>query len=364
MDKNSLTRHELFSLLSLFFLGSAAVLGGISEAGRASWLAMIIAFAAGCALILLYLQICAQKNSVFGTFLSCFSPKIAVFFATICAVFAIYSSAITISIFLNFTSEAELLTAPKLFIAVFLAITLFFMLRGSISGLGRFAAVIWPISAIFMIASISLAISACDFAELWGIVDAAKLAAGAYSGTVLPYGEAFFAILLLAPCVSGKKARTLGTYSATALCFGLMLATLVKNLCALGLKSMEIHNFPSFTVSGMVPLGSFFQRFEIFIAMNFLICVVFKAVIFLLFAREVFFEMIGSRKAERAKSGMDFALCAVLAVMASIGGAIMLPTVPALFAHLQNYKYIMTFPVIILPIMMFVLQKVRQKLKR
>lgn len=361
MEKSQLSRHELFSILAAFLLGGVSTVGGANEAGNATWIALAIGAAVGTLMVFVYLKTAHGNDTVFAVFSSAFGAKLGAAASAICAATALYCSTISVAIFLHFTSELSFLNTPKLLFATVLAFTLFYILRGGIASFGRFTAMLLPVMVFFIAISVGVAVNICDFSEVVVAVESTrKLFMGAFSASIVPYGEAFFAVAALGICVPAQTERTRASFGALALGAVSIITIFLKNLSALGADALGSFYFPSYNVSSMVSLGSFFQRFEIFTAMNFLIGTICKAAVFLFFAKSLIAPLFNKIKAEKKRENLKKALDASFSIVVCTAAALGFSSIMQLFSHLQYYKFILVVPTIIIPILIVILRRIKR----
>ena len=66
--KEQLTSRQLACLLTLSMLGGVSFIGGANEAGRDTWLALLLGGMAFCPLLLCYLKMLEGQDSIEGMF--------------------------------------------------------------------------------------------------------------------------------------------------------------------------------------------------------------------------------------------------------------------------------------------------------
>lgn len=361
MKTEKLSRHEFFSILSLFFLGGVSTVGGANESGKSTWISLVIGAGVGAVLVCVYLKAVRGNDTIFGIFKGAFGSKIGIAASVICGTTALYCAMISVAIFLHFTSELSFLNTPKLIFAAVLAFTLFYILRGGIASFGRFSAMLLPVMVFFIAISVGVAVNICDFSEIVVAVQSTReLFEGSFSAAIVPYAESFFAISALGICVKSGKERAQASFGALILGAAAIVIIFLKNMSALGFEALGAFYFPSYNVSSMVSLGSFFQRFEIFTAMNFLIGTVCKAAVFLFFAAKIIEPIFGKIKAEKRREKTKICADAALCIIACVVGGAGFGSIMQLFTHLQYYKYILTVPVVIIPILIVILRRLKR----
>lgn len=340
--KEQLTSRQLACLLTLSMLGGVSFIGGANEAGRDTWLALLLGGLAFCPLLLCYLKMLEGQDSIEGMFCRAAGRRAGRLLCLFYGLIALYLAAITLSVFAFFVTETSLIATPRAVLALLMALTAAFAARSSLPALGRFGQMLAPAAAAFLLISIFTALPQCDFRAMLPMVSRPRgLAHGVWSSLTMSFAEIFFPLTALGTGMRDSRRRARGAFGAAALGGLTLCAVFIKNLAALDYHAMSSYYFPSFAVGSLASLGAFFQRFEVFVAVNFLVCQLCKAALCLLFAQQALAPLLGLAEPRR--------LSGPLALAAANFGLLFFSSEMALFAWLGLQKYLLSLPLLILP---------------
>ncbi len=349
-----LTSRQLACLLILSMLGGVSFIGGANEAGRDTWLALLLGGLAYCPLLLCYLKLLEGQDSLEGVFCQAAGPRIGRALCLFYGLIALYLAAVTLSVFSFFVTETSLTATPRAVLALLMALTAAFAARSSLPALGRFGQMLAPAAAAFLLVSIFTALPECDFRALLPLISRPQgLFRGAWSSLTMSFAESFFPLMALGIEIRDGRRRAQGAFGAAALGGATLCAVFIKNLAALDYHAMSSYYFPSFAVGSLASLGAFFQRFEAFVAVNFLFCQLCKAALCLLFAQRALAPLLGVEESRR--------LSGLLALAAANFGLLFFSSEMALFVWLGLQKYLLTPPLLILPPLLALSRRLRRK---
>ena len=145
-----LTSRQLACLLILSMLGGVSFIGGANEAGRDTWLALLLGGLAYCPLLLCYLKLLEGQDSLEGVFCQAAGPRIGRALCLFYGLIALYLAAVTLSVFSFFVTETSLTATPRAVLALLMALTAAFAARSSLPALGRFGQMLAPAAAPFL----------------------------------------------------------------------------------------------------------------------------------------------------------------------------------------------------------------------
>lgn len=354
MRESPLTGRQLACLLTLSMLGGVSFIGGANEAGRDTWLALLLGGLAFCPLLWCYLKLLEGQSSLEGLFCQAAGRPAGLALCLFYGLTALYLASITISLFAFFVTETTLTATPLAILMLLLALTAAFAARSSLPALGRFGQMLAPAVGALALVSIFTALPECDFQAILPLASRPRgLAHGAWSSLTLSFGELFFPLLALGTGMRDSRRRARGAFAAILLGGLTLCAVFLKNLAALDYHAAASYYFPSFAVGSLASLGAFFQRFEVVVAVNFLFCQLCKAALCLLFAQKAL--------APLCHIGPDRRLTGLLALTAANFGLLFFSSEMALFAWLGLQKYLLAPALLILPPVLLLCRGWRRK---
>lgn len=273
------TGHQAGALVFLYLTSWALTM--TEQTGRDGWCTILLAS-------LLFLIVCAAflrpstifpgqtlfavQHRVLGGILGRLFTLSYLFFAlwTLCAVISDFSS---------FPSFSPFWTAAALLIA-----------GGVLASLGpkrlaRWAEPVVWITVIALIASLLLTLSVWDFGQLLPLLRSGTREIGMQSIRVLcePFFPTLFAVGLL---FGTGRLPQLGISRAVVLAGLLLAAVYIRNLCLLGLHTMEVVHSPTYAAASLIELGEAFQRGEVLISCSLALCDVLRCAVLLCFLTE------------------------------------------------------------------------------
>lgn len=297
MKKATVSGRGYFSLLVLSMLGSVSLIGGTSEGGRDTWITILLAALLYLPLLFCTLSLLPGEHSVEGVFSRCAGKVGGRLFSLFYGLTAWYLAAVTAGVFVFFLSETTLWATPRPVLALMMGCTLFFMARAGCAALGRTGEMLLPIVMAFVLLSVLVTLPQCDFRALLPLQEKwNNLFQGTLTALILSFAECFFPLVVLGVCLTEEQKRKQGAMGAVFLTALTLCSVFIKNLAALDYYAVSSYYFPSFAVASLVSLGSFFQRFEIFVAVNFLFCQFCKAGLCILFAQKALAPVFSCRE--------------------------------------------------------------------
>lgn len=354
--KDQLTGRQLACLLTLSMLGGVSFIGGANEAGRDTWLALLLGGLAFCPLLWCCLRLMEGQSSLEGLFCQAAGRRAGLLLCLFYGLTALYLAGVTISLFAFFVTETTLTATPRAVLALLLALTAAFAARSSLPALGRFGQLLAPAVGALVLVSVFTALPKCDFRAVLPVAARFRgLAHGVWSALALSFGELFFPLLALGTGMRDSRSRARGAFAATALGGVTLCAVFLKNLAALDYHAVASYYFPSFAVGSLAALGAFFQRFEAVVAVNFLFCQLCKAALCLLFAQKALAPLCRARPEQ---------LTGPLALAAANFGLLFFSSEMALFLWLGLQKYLLTPALLILPPLLLCCRRWRRKSRR
>ncbi|WP_458863513.1 GerAB/ArcD/ProY family transporter [Acidaminobacterium chupaoyuni] len=261
MERTSLSSHAMFCLLTLFCVGNASVLSSLPL--RDGWAAFLLG-----ALLFLPLLFCLfslTKNC--SSLQDVFAPLPAFlkgFFRLFLGLAALGSSVLSLRITLCFLAESSLPATQPSLIAFFLLSTMLLFQRSGLHAMGRAAQMVFPVIFSILVVSLVISVPQFDLTHLLPLFQSPqKLARPSVSLLFFPYCELIYPMLLFFPLTLRQPRKQ--AVGAVLFAAGMLSLIFAKNLVVLGLPALKSYYFPSYAVAGLVSLGNFFQRFEVFV---------------------------------------------------------------------------------------------------
>lgn len=345
-------KWQSFVIYSLFMFGGIFTIGGSNEAGRDSWLAFLLGGLIAVPLYLVYLKIASEDNSI-GK--KAFGEKIGSAVGILYIVFAIYSAVTTQSIFTLFLTDMSLVNTPKFAVGALIAITVIYMCSKGVSTIARVCEMVFPFVFTLVFLSTAAAIPQMDIGHMLPVAYSGGMSIvnGVYTSLFLPFLEGFFAIFVITKYSSHspKKSVILSTIMTTIM----ICVVFIKNIGVVGWPMAAMMYFPSYTVASILTMGSFFQRIEVFVSISFMVCQIVKIAVLIVFATDTIKEVFPRAKKETVNMSLGLAVFVISLVQ--------FKGITQAFESLQSYRYYNTIPLLVLPFVILIAQKVKAKRK-
>ncbi|MBQ2911887.1 MAG: GerAB/ArcD/ProY family transporter [Clostridia bacterium] len=331
-----LTARQAFCLYVLFILGSISTIGGTNEAGRDYDLSFLAGGAAGFLFNILYIKI-GNNGRIF---------RIISTFATV------YIAAIAMSLFTMFISQMTLIATPNIIIAAFIAATVYIICRGGIVTQGRLASVIFPIVFLLITIASLASLQQSDFESLLPLLQNGikPLLDGSFTSFMFYFAEGFSGVIAISMSAEKKDAKR-GILWGTVFVTLFVAMIFIRNLAVLGWPFVGSLYFPSYTVASLVRLGDFFQRMEVLISIVFILCKLMKIALLEEYVKITLSEITKREISYGAVTAIVFTLSQMI-----FGG------VTDAFIWLENYRYYLIFPCVIMPALVWLRGKIKRQI--
>lgn len=285
MEKSKITGYQLFSMLILFQLGTAIVVGFGVDAKKDAWLAILIGMVLGMIFYLIYFQLFKLYSKVLTEYLQDILGKyLGGFLGVLYIVYFIYGGARDLRDVGDLLASSVYDQTPLFAINVLMMLAIAYVLYKGIIVLAR-------ISELYLLVIICLAIIGNVLILLSGLVEIENLLPILENGwgpifstvypntSIFPYGELICFTMILPYLNKKGSARNIGIFSIL-LC-GMMLSyTTSINIAVLGISITEESTFPLYTTVSLVNIADFIQRLDAIVVLTLFIGAFFKTAIF------------------------------------------------------------------------------------
>jgi spore germination protein KB len=274
MNKEIISGKQAISILILFLLGSSLVIGISSQAKQDAWISILLALFMFIPVVFAYIRISSLfpgKNlydivtEIFGNIIG----KIIIF---IYVLYAIHLGALVMRNFSEFIDIIALPETPQIVIQIFLLVFCVWMVKSRIEALGRWSKMILPVVAAVIIVVFFISLKDMNFKNLKPVGGSGfgNIVTGAFSAFSFPLSESVLLLTLFGSVKTTDKPEKIyiiGTIAASLL----LIAPVIQNIRILGIPSLSMFYFPSYTAVTIISVGDFFTKFEVLSGMNFLL---------------------------------------------------------------------------------------------
>lgn len=334
MSKEFITERQGLTMMVLFIIGSTLVVGVTTIAKQDSWISVILAMIAALPVLTLYARLVHlfPGKDLFTIVHHLFGPIAGKAVSLLFVWYALHLGALVIRNFSEFLGEISLPDTPQYFIQLVLVLLCIWAVKGGIEVLGRWASFVFTVFLAMIIGIDLIAISKTNFANFTPVLYEGfrPVMEGTFSVFSFPFTETVIFIAVLAflkPGASGYK-----VYHLSLLIGGsILLLAVLRNIATLGFPFLGSQYFPSFIAASVINLGEFFQRFEVLIAVIFLLCGIVKTSVCL------FCAVIGIA---RIFNMDDYRMMTVPVALLMINLALFIyPSMQDMFTWLKIYGY-------------------------
>ena len=353
--KENISLRQGSIMLFIILTGGIMALGGGGESGRDSWITPLIAVIVAIFLYYIYYKpflICSNKNhfEIIDFSYGKFGKAINLFLS----LNAFLMASISLSRFSIFIKTVALDKTPIYIISFFMIAVCIYGVYSGFEVLARFSEIlIWSI-VFFLAFSTIASFSTLNFQNLTPLFeDGIKpLIKGTHIIVATPFMETFFLIMLLGE--TKKRKDMTKTLSITAIISAIVMSTIfLRNLLILGYPVIESLYYPSYTAISLITLGDFFQRQEVLVSITFLIADILKICVYIIYASKSLNFVAKTREYKY------YSIAISVAVL--FFSLIIFQNTMELFNFLEIYRYLLTLPFIIVPILTLILCKYKTK---
>lgn len=360
MQKNALSAKQAVFILVLFIMGSSLVVGGDTAAGQDSWIAVLVAVFLFFPMLLVYARFlslypgCGLNEII----LDVFGQVVGKILIALYVFYSIYLGALVMRNFSEFIQVVATPETPQILTLAIGVLLCIWMVKSDVDVLGRWARVIFPISAAAVIFTVVLSFKIMNPDNLKPVAgtDFSTLMRSSFSLFAFPFAETIlFANLFGSVKTKSKNGPYLIYAVAILLGAALLLMVALRNILVLGVSSTVMYYFPSYEAVSVLSLGDFFTRFEVLIGIIFTFGGFAKITVCL------FSASAGMAKLIHVRSRKNLAAPAGLLMMTL--ASIIYADTPQMFSGINTYKYFALPFQVVLPLVILAGAEIKTRLK-
>lgn len=274
MKREIITDIQGISLVILFILGSTMVLGTGVDAGRDSWIAIIISIALSFPLIIMYGSILKSypNKDLYQIIDYVFGKYIGKIITVLYIWFSFHLGALVTRNFGEFIVTVSLKNTPKVVPMTILMILCFWGIKSGIEVLGRWS-ILALVTLILLISfSIILLIPTMNLHNIQPILGngVKPVMKGAISTVTFPFAETVIFLLVFSSLK--EKNSSYKVYIWGLIIGGIIVfSAALTEILVLGENEYTSSVFPSYKAISRVNIGNFIQRIEIIVSINLLV---------------------------------------------------------------------------------------------
>jgi len=347
MNKEVISRKQGICITIMYLLGSILIVG-TTEAGKDSWLAVIIAAVAAIPVLFIYMRLMKlyPGKDFFEISTEVFGKIGGKILMILYIEYAIHLAALIVNNYSGFLNVSSLPETPMYFISILLVVLCIGAAKMGIEVIGRWAeiAVFFVLFSIIMLTILSAPYF--DFSNIKPILyNGWKPVIGSsFSLITFPFAEVLVLVYILNSLKPGESIYKV-VYSGLAVSSTILLMVFIRVILILGEPVTKMFYFPTQPSIGVIDIGDFIQRLDIFIPLiNFLNDFI-KTTICLIFASKGFAKLFNIRGYKKIIVPIGFTIF--------VFSLILYNSTMEANAWLKYYKYYaipfqIVFPIIIL----------------
>lgn len=354
--REDISLKQGFAMLFIFLSGGIMAIGGGSEAGRDSYISVMLCLVFVIPLYLIYYKpfLVYEKKNFFEIIVCLYGKKLGKIVNLIYALVVFLVAVVSFSRYTLFIKTVALTNTSVYLIGVFMAFTCLFATYNGFEVLSRFSEImVFAVGiaiAIFVIISMNLFKSE-NLQPLFenGIK---PIILGMYSMSAMPFMEAFALIMLVSQSRKRKDMNKVVVISA--ICSAITISVVfLRNLLILGYPAIESLYYPSYFAVSLVSFGDFFERQEVAVSIVFIIADIVKITSLSIFLCKML-NFYADTKEYKFYSPIVILLIFIFSVT-------IFDDTMKLFQFFSIYKYILGIHFVILPVISLFLCKIKDK---
>ncbi len=279
MQKNVISSKQAIYIMILFFIGSSSVTGVSTVSKQDSWISFLLALIMFIPLILMYsriIKLFPQKN-LYDILYELFGKLGGFVLSLIYIFYSLQLGALVMRNFTEYIKIISLIETPQYILALFLGIICLWLLKNGLEVLGSISIVFLPIIVIFLFFTIIFLTKYMNFCNIKpiGVQGLNTIFSGARAILLYPFGESVLFMIILSSL--RPKDSPYKVYLSSMLIGGFILfVILLQNILVLGIPTMQLVLFPSFTAASIINIDDFITRIEILITASFIFAGIIK----------------------------------------------------------------------------------------
>jgi spore germination protein KB len=354
MDREKITQRQAVSMVALFVVGSAMVVGVSKESKQDAWIAYLIAFAAAMPVIYVYARILGRYpgKSFFAICTEVFGRiggKIAVALFTW---FALHLGALVMRNFSEFIQVTAFNEMPQTISLLGMAVLSIWIVSRGAEAMGRWSAVVLPFVVIVVAATILLLIKDMHPSYLLPVGEyLPQVPKDAWNGFSFPMAETVLFLGVLDTLKRGDRPGRSWLYGLSAGFAVLLMGGFLRNAMTLGFPLEKDLSFPSYGAVSVIIAGNFISRIENAVSTDLLLCGFIKISVCLMAASRGFASLCGTDDYRSFVAPVGLLMMAFASVVYR--------NIMEMFAFIDIYPYY-AFPVeVLLPLVLCVAAEVK-----
>ncbi len=274
MDKERISNRQGIYMVAMFITGSFMVMSIGDETRQDIWIVILMAMATSIPVILAYsflLKLHPGKN-LFDIFIDTYGKSAGKIFCLLYSWYAFHLGALVIRNFTEFVTTISFPETPQSVIAVFIGVLCIWIVKAGVEVMGRWSSFVFPLVAITIVITVALSAINADMINLRPVLfnGIKNVLPGTFAVFAFPFAETVIFTMVLDSLKDINKSFRVLLIGALIGCF-FMVIIAVRNIAVLGVEySIDLY-FPSYVAVRTINIGEILQRFEVVVAITFIL---------------------------------------------------------------------------------------------
>jgi len=273
VDREIISERQGISIMVLFLIGSSLVLGVGGEAGKDTWIVVILGILVSLPMVMVYSRIINifPKKDFFQILEHIFGRVLGKIISLMYIWFAIHLGALVLRNFGEYIITVSLVETPMIIPIIFLLVLCVYVIKNGIEVLGRWGELALIIIISFIVLTVLTLLPEMEIDNLKPVLNkgAQPIIMGVFSIFAFPFAETVLFCIILTN-LSKRKSSYRIYFWGLAIGGLTILVVVLRNILVLGETSYITTYFPSHKAVGRTDILDFIQRLEIIISINLL----------------------------------------------------------------------------------------------
>ena len=274
MDRQIISNSQGICIMSMFLIGTSIVLEVAKNAKQDAWISIALGIIMSLPMIVVYSRLLNNfpEKDLYDIFQYVFGKKIGKVISVLFIWYVFHLGALVIRVFSEFVNVVSLPETPQSIFAIFLGLLCIWTVKSGIEVLGRLAMFFLPLIMVITIIIIALLYTNSHFINLKPILynNTKQVLLGAFSSFSFPFTQSIIFTTVFHSLRNKKK--IFKVFLKALLISGIfLLLSSINNVVVLGSQTTTDLYFPQFTSTRTIKIGDFIERFEIIVALIFVL---------------------------------------------------------------------------------------------
>lgn len=357
MEKEIISNKQGVTLVVMFLMGSSIIITPGSQAGKDVWISILAAILMIIPMLFVYARLVRifPGKDLFDLQKLLFGKFIGTVTSILFILFALHLGSMILRNFSEFIQTVSFPETPQIITLIFIGAVCISGAKCGIEVLARWSAFVFPILFFVLAFLFAFTIPASQLTNLRPILynGFAPVFYSSISVLFYPFAEVMLFTMFFNSLKEKKNAFKI-YLTGTIIAGFILISIAVRNIAVMGAEGITNFYFPSHAAVSVINIANFFDRFEIIVSINFVLCGFIKATICLYSASK------GISKLFNIKDQAAFA--APLGIIMFLTATFAYENLMEMFKWVEVvYKYYSMFFLIIMPVIILTFAEIKSR---